>query len=622
MAYTILADGNVLHSYEAGDASMIALKPRLELDINGAGSLSFVLPPGHALHGSLKRLKTIVTVELDGEEIFCGRVMEHECDIYNQITVTCEGATSFLRDSLYEFATFNGSAQELFRNLIENHNAKVEESKRFTVGSITAVNAQTALDEEIKVETRKFWDTQTVINDRLLNVYGGYIKTRKVGNARYIDWVKEYGGTSSQEIKFAVNLLDLKNKTSGEDVFTVLIPLGYSEMGSDGKYTDPVTIASVNGGVEYIQDDAGVALHGKIWRTNTWGQTKEPSKLLEKAREYLKTGGAFQSLTLKAVDMHIIDGSISAINIGDKVRIVSDPNGVNLLMVCSKMVIDLVDPENSEYTFGEKPRTLTEGIASTKKDVNNLSGRGGGGGRKSLEEEMQDIIRWAKINVDEANAQILLSTGEIDNLKKRTNQAEIAIDGVEASIVLHAESINDLEGLMTQAEIDINGLEAAVKIKANQTAVDALTGRVSTAESTLTVQAGQISTKVSKDGVSSAINQTEQSVLIKASKINLSGYVTASELAAEMAAIDNLTSGVTEASVLKATMLNCTSIFMFQNSAVSWGSKSVLTGVTLTQSKNVAKVRGVDGSEITLNYVTNVTPSPSSSTLQYLTKTT
>lgn len=561
MAYTIYADGNVLHSYAAGDASRIALKPRLELDINGAGSLSFVLPPGHALHDDVKRLKTIVTVERDNEEIFRGRVMEYEGDIYNQITVNCEGEISFLRDSLYESATFNGNAQELFRKLIANHNAKVEASKRFTVGNITAVNAQTVLDEEIKVETRKFWNTQTVINDRLVNVYGGYIKTRKVGNTRYIDWVKEYGGTSSQEIKFAVNLLDLKNKTSGEDVFTVLIPLGFSEMGEDGKYTNPVTIASVNGGVEYIQDDAAVALHGKIWRANTWGQTKEPSKLLEKARAYLKTGGAFQSITLKAIDMHIIDGSISAINIGDKVRIVSEPNGVNLLMVCSKMVIDLVDPENSEYTFGEKPRTLTEGIESTKKDVNNLTGRGGGGSRKSIEEEVQDIIRWATINVNDANAQILLSAGEIDKLAERTNKAEIAISGAESKIVAHAESISDLEGQMTQAEISIDGLN------------------------------GEISSKVSKNGVISAINQTAESVTIQASKINLSGYVTASQLSSTNASISNITSGVTTATVLKASAFSggtfngstvtatqvTTSGFTYANSYITKKSLTVTT---------------------------------------------
>jgi len=590
MGYTIHVDGEPLYSTESEDISQIVLNPKLELDINGAGSLSFVIPPSHAMHGSIMRLKSIITVEQNGDELFRGRMVDSDSDSFNQETVTCEGEKSFLLDSLYEAGIFNGNAKELFRNLIDNHNSQVEENKRFTVGTINAVDANTAVDEEIRVETRKFHDTQTAIDERLVSVYGGYLRTRKDGNTRYIDWVKEYGGENAQEIKFAVNLLDLKNRISAEDVFTVLIPLGYSEMGSDGSYTDPVNIASVNGGREYIQDDAAVALYGKIWRTRTWGQTKEPSKLLEKAREYLKTGIAFQTLTLKAIDMHIIDDDISKIKIGDKVHIVSDPNGVDLWMVCSKMVIDLVDPEKSEYTFGEKPKTLSEGVARTERDMDRLSGRGGGGGRKSIEDELQEILRWAKISVDEANAQILLSAGEINKLTGRTSAAEIAIDGLNAAVI-------------TKASIET---------------VDALTGRVSTAEATLTVQAEQISSKVSKDGVISSINQTAESITIQASKVNLSGYVTASQLAAEVATINNFFSGVAEASVLKATMVNCTGTLLYQNSAVSWKSKTVVTAVSITQEKNVASVMGADGSTIVLNYVTGVSASPTRSTMSYL----
>jgi hypothetical protein len=593
MGYTIHVDGELLYSTEAEDISQIVLNPKLDLDINGAGSLHFVIPPSHAMHGTIKRLKSIVTVEQNGDELFRGRMVDSESDCFNQETVTCEGEKSFLLDSLYESGTFNGNARELFRRLIDNHNSQVEESKRFTAGTITAVDSSAVVDDEIRVETRKFHNTQTAIDERLMGVYGGYLRTRKNGNTRYIDWVKEYGGENSQEIKFAVNLLDLQNKISGEDVFTVLIPLGYSEMGSDGSYTDPVNITSVNGGTEYIQDDAAVALYGKIWRTRTWGQTKEPSKLLEKAREYLKTGIAFQSLTLNAVDMHIIDDDISKIKIGDKVHIVSDPNGVDLWMVCSKMTVDLVNPEKSEYTFGEKSRTLTEGIARTERDVDGMTGRGGrggGGGRKSLEDELQDILRWAKITTDESNAQILLSAGEINKLIGRTSTAEIAIDGLNAAVI-------------TKASIET---------------VDELTGRVTKAESSLIVQAGQITSLVKEGGVISYINQTPASIKISAKNIELDGHATISQLSSEIASIGNFFSGVSEASVLKATMVNCTGTLLYQNSAVSWKDKRFVTSVNITQEKNIVSVKDVNGNTVVINYVTGVSANPSTSSISYL----
>lgn len=53
--------------------------------------------------------------------------------------------------------------------------------------------------------------------------------------------------------------------------------------------------------------------------------------------------------------------------------------------------------------------------------------------------------------------------------------------------------------------------------------------RVSSAESSITQNAEKIESKVSKDGVVSAINQSAESVTINASKINFNGVVTANE---------------------------------------------------------------------------------------------
>lgn len=66
----------------------------------------------------------------------------------------------------------------------------------------------------------------------------------------------------------------------------------------------------------------------------------------------------------------------------------------------------------------------------------------------------------------------------------------------------------------------------ASQIYATKTTVDALTGRVSTAEAKIDVHSSQISMRVEKDGVISAINQSAESVTIQASKINLNGAVT------------------------------------------------------------------------------------------------
>jgi len=587
MGYTIHADGELMFSTTAEEVAHIALNPKLTLDINAAGSLSFVLPPGNVKNGKLKNLKNIITVKQDGEQLFRGRVTETEKDGFNQQTTYCEGQKSFLLDSQIAPYSYSGTVHGLFSKLIANHNAKVEAPMRFTVGTVDAVSAS----ETVTVESKYYTDTNGEIESKLLGAYGGYLRDRTVGNTHYLDWVKQYGGNNSQEIKFAVNLLELRDKISAEDVFTVLYPLGAVQINENGEQTDPLTVASVNNGLEYIQDDAAVALYGRIERSYTWNHIESASELLQKGREHLKTGVALQTLTLKAIDMHFVDGDISRIKVGDRVHIVSDPNGLDLWMVCSRIVIDLLNPENTEYTFGEKPRALTDNVVDTDEEVDNMSGRrGGGGGRRSVNDELQEILRWARISVDEANAQILLSAGEINNLTNRTSTAEIAIDGLNAAVI-------------TKASIET---------------VDALTGRVSTAEATLTVQANQISSKVSKDGVISSINQTAESITIQANKVNLSGYVTASTLAAEIATINKFFSGVAEASVLKATMVNCTGTLLYQNTAVSWKEKRYVTSVNITQEKNIVSVKDVNGNTVVINYVTSVSANPSTSSISYL----
>lgn len=493
--YTIHADGQLLFDSLSEDVQSIALSPKLSLDVNKAGSLSFVLPPGNALHGQLKKLKSFLTVEQDGEQLARCRVMETETDIYNQQRAYCEGEKAFLLDSVHAPYSYSGTVHGLFRKLIENHDSMVEAEKQFLVGEITAVSES----ETTEVECTIYASTSSELEDRLLNIYGGYLRTRTVNGIHYIDWVKQYGDENSQPIEFTVNLLDMNAKVDAGDVFTCLIPIGASEIGEDGKYTEPVSITSVNYGFPYIQDDDAIALYGRIWKTRTWSYEDDPAKLLEKAREYLKTGIALETLTLKAVDMHFVDGNVQPIRIGDRVRILSNPHGLDKVMICSQIEIDLLNPENTVYTFGEKPRTLTENVVKHEEEVEVLSG---GGGRRSVKEEISDIIRWADIRTDAEHALIELTAGELnktnenvsavairmdgveakldiaasrlDNVEGRTTSAEIALDGIDATITLHAQAIEDHGKSITDAEIAIDGLNSEITLKADKTVVDGI----------------------------------------------------------------------------------------------------------------------------------------------------
>lgn len=559
--YTIYVDDALLFQTGMDDMEHVILSPKLSLDVNGAGSLSFVMPPGHALYDGVKKLKSIITVVEDGETIFRGRVMDDEKDFYNQKDIYCEGDRSFLIDSLCAPYTYTGTIKGLFQKLIDEHNEQVDDEKRFVIGNVTAVED----GDTLETENIAHWDTLKEIDAKLLGAYGGYLRTRMDGDTCYVDWLKQSGDTNTQAIEFSVNLLDLKNKVDAADVFTCLIPLGKSEIGDDGKYKDPVSIASVNGGVKYIQDDEAVALYGKIWRTKTWAYEDDPAKLLEKGRKHLKTGIALQTLTLKAIDMHFAGGDAQPIRIGDHVRILSDPHGLDVTIHCTKMEIDLIDPENTEYIFGEPPRTLTENFIVADESLEGLTGGGGGGGR-SVMEELKDYIRWADIRADADEALIELLTGEASLLGERLSKAEITLDGVNAQIVLTAskEEVDELGRRVSSAEIEIDGLNSEISLKAD--------------------------------------------------RIDLQGYVTADELSTLEADLAKVTSGTVQASHLYTANLTATNTVRLAGHTCEWMSVKVVTSASI--SKSYTTVPGGNGVDYVV--IGGVSLSTKTETIDYL----
>ena len=137
--YKMKADGVVFYDPSSDDMTLQVLAPKAKYEVNKAGSLSFKMLPGNVMYDGLQKMKTIITLEQDGEEIFRGRVVETTTNTYNQKKVYCEGELAYLLDSLVRPYNFTGKASDLFRQLVEKHNEQVDDYKRFEVGIITAI---------------------------------------------------------------------------------------------------------------------------------------------------------------------------------------------------------------------------------------------------------------------------------------------------------------------------------------------------------------------------------------------------------------------------------------------------------------------------------------------------
>lgn len=86
----------------------------------------------------------------------------------------------------------------------------------------------------------------------------------------------------------------------------------------------------------------------------------------------------------------------------------------------------------------------------------------------------------------------------------------------------------DIRNRVSQTETNISGITSRVSDVESET--DSLGTRMTSAESSITQNANNIQSKVSQDGVISAINQSAESILISASKVDIQGAVSFSSL--------------------------------------------------------------------------------------------
>lgn len=547
--YTIYADDTLL--YLPGDEKLCVLSPVLETQCNAAGTLTFVLLPEHPLYSALHKMRTRIRVMQDDEIIWRGRVLEAEIDFYRQKTVTCEGELTYLVDSVlhpYKLADYDGTAAGLFRLYLTRHNEAVSEAQQFQIGNVD-------IETLSSVENTGYGNTWDEISDNLIDIHGGFLRIRHEDGARYLDWTKESGTSCGQVIRFGENLLDLSEYVSASEVVTCLIPYA-------GQSDSQITISSVNGGKDYIEDAAGIALYGRIWGVTEF-DTKDAAKLLEMAKENLqKRLKETITITISAVDLHLLDVNAESFHVGDKVRVVSLPHGIDAEYTCTAISLDLVNPDQSEYTFGTPETGMASTTAATSKAV----------------EVVDTSVEYLRQIVSDQNTHLLLFDGVIDAYTTKVDDNTKAINTVQLTL-------NSVTGELTSkvSKDDlvstINQTAGAVKISAQ--CID-LSGYVT---------ASQFET------VSGWANdfqgETMSCTTMSASVVN-SFNGDFENLAIGQAAVTDLTTGSLTVGKVVA----------------SWQKQTVVTGISdaLRVSKTSQTITYVtpEGGENTINVLTNV----------------
>ena len=276
------------------------------------------------------------------------------------------------------------------------------------------------------------------------------------------------------------------------------------------------------------------------------------------------------------------------------------------------------DPERVRLTLANSIRDTADTLVYIENSVNggasSSSARGGyvrgGGGSGISPASVLDMLKKAETYITEdeawtreAGIRIESNTAEMYATKQAivgdwTGDVE-TIDalikastdngGLVAMMVGRKNKVEDVSALISATAAG-GGL---ITLKASQADFDKMGKRVDSAEASIKVNSDNIELKVSKNGVISSINQTAESVKIKASRIELSGYVTASEFSSLKADLANVTSGTVQASLLYTQNLTATNTVRLSGHTCSWSSLKVCTGVHY--SKELQTVPGGNG---------------------------
>lgn len=345
----LYADKKLVYSSRQDRLRLLGLKTTGGL--NKGGTAEIVMPPSHPCLNSFISYRTVVELYEDGKRRFRGRALYPSDDFYNCRTIMCEGEKCFFKDAIIRPYLYQDTPRNIFADALGKYNAAVEPFKRFKLGKVTVTDP----NNYVRVESTDAEDFGTFV-DKLVERCGGFIVFSDDENGdREVSWLAEVGRKNNQPIEFGENLLNFERSGQSPELATALVPYG-AQIGTGRR----LTIESVNGGKDYIQDDDAVALRGTIMATVTWDDVTNPTNLLTKARQWLAEHKlAITSLQLSAADLSRVDRTLDSFQEGDIIPVISGPHSVNADFQLTDHTVDWLNPDGGNITLGKTQASLT-----------------------------------------------------------------------------------------------------------------------------------------------------------------------------------------------------------------------------------------------------------------------
>ena len=401
---------------------------------------------------------------------------------------------------------------------------------------------------------------------------------------RYINILPPEGTFRGIRLSVDKNFTDPSVIIDDSEVVTALFGYGGSETDDDGEtyditFKDVVWYPSPShpgkpAGQKWIEDTRATALYGRNGRARFGfyqnSDITDPEILLQKTWEALSSSSTPDiSIEGTVTDLYRLGYADQPLCLFDRVLVEVIPVGFKKEIDIIKMTTDLIDPTNTSVTIGSYIPNI---VYYNKETETSSSGSSTGNNNKSDETTWQEFRTTIEFYADGTGMQIRAVQNDI-----RNQEEEIAIQEGRLEVTYNKITQEVIDRRNADAE-----LSSRITVTARQITLETVerTNQYASMSGRITVNSNKIGLVVKETAGGYEVNaasivlgindQTGSYVKIKADTINLTGYVTISELNATNATISNLTSGATTANTLKAILLSASTGFDYQGHSCSF----------------------------------------------------
>jgi len=238
----------------------LANEDEIAYEVSSITKLTLLIYPQFSAWGFPEKQTTVTLLDIDTHKIgFFGRVtdIQDSMDRAGKYCrrITCANEMDFLDDTRTAL-TFpsDTSTMTIARELINAHNAKVDEARQFSMGTVVQRFTANAI-------TLDYCTTLEALKKVFIENYGFEIRTRHVNGVNYFDASTDFGEQSETAIVIGDNLQQIRATYSAADkLVTRLIPLGGTDY--NGKRLTIEQAADNTSGKLYIDNAELVRKYG------------------------------------------------------------------------------------------------------------------------------------------------------------------------------------------------------------------------------------------------------------------------------------------------------------------------------------------------------------------------